>query len=705
MTTILINNPNNQSLNNATINTKQSLNSSNNNNNILIQSQRNNNNNSSTTNNNTVYSIPSNNNNNNNNTNTSNNNTINIDALDLFKTELNSTDYAVQVHSPLKLGIVALSIGVQRSCDELFPYIYEYIQTCENDELLYNIGFILQYSGELLNNDINYIRDSNVLTILEHLCSEEESCIRDVSVDSINAISKSFDKTELILCLLPLIKRLSSSEWWTSRYSSVCLIIYNYNNMTTSVQNELRVIYNQLANDDTPMIRKKCYEKLYDYAIQLNEQNRNTGIYNILNNIINDELDSNRMYAIDNISKLINHVTINEIEQNNYLDLIHKLTIDLSWRVRMYICNKYNDITNYLNKNFNEVHAVKLLTYYSKLCTDNEPEVRNAAVKNLYNVCNNIKVNLIDIINQHILNNLCNDNIQQIRISLSESIVQLSTLYGRDGTQRVLLPLIQTLCHDECYEVRYNIFNNIEPLCDILGSASVVSQILPAFIELSKDNKWRVRYSIINNCYYLTKLLGEKIFIKRIQPMLINGLNDHVYAIREISCIQIGHIVGLYGDIWARDKLFLNIFSIFNTQINYLHRITCLLIISHIIKYCSIDTINTHLLPILIQATQDDVPNVKISAAKTLILFIDRYDNNDVKQKIIPLLNNMINDSDIDVQQYTQKTLDVANNKIKNTNNELNSVTNTNSNNNILPAKDRDSIEHITQQTANIHIT
>ena len=55
---------------------------------------------------------------------------------------------------------------------------------------------------------------------------------------------------------IPLLKRLSSGEWFTSRTSSAALYPPIYARVTPALQEELRKGYAALGSDDTPMVRR-----------------------------------------------------------------------------------------------------------------------------------------------------------------------------------------------------------------------------------------------------------------------------------------------------------------------------------------------------------------------------------------------------------------------------------------------------------------
>lgn len=55
---------------------------------------------------------------------------------------------------------------------------------------------------------------------------------------------------------IPLLKRLSSGEWFTARTSSAALFPPAYPKVSAAIQDELRRGFIALGSDDTPMVRR-----------------------------------------------------------------------------------------------------------------------------------------------------------------------------------------------------------------------------------------------------------------------------------------------------------------------------------------------------------------------------------------------------------------------------------------------------------------
>ena len=77
-----------------------------------------------------------------------------------------------------------------------------------------------------------------------------------------NKIAAVLSQQQIEEFYIPLIKRLSTGDWFTSRTSACGLYADAYKNATATSQEELRNMFRQLATDDTPMVRRAAATNL-----------------------------------------------------------------------------------------------------------------------------------------------------------------------------------------------------------------------------------------------------------------------------------------------------------------------------------------------------------------------------------------------------------------------------------------------------------
>jgi len=370
-----------------------------------------------------------------------------------------------------------------------------------------------------------------------------------------------------------------------------------------------------------------------------------------------------RIYTIECCADLGKKLDGSEFVQY-LLPLIEGLQDDQSWRVRQQLAKLMPKLCEGVDS---EVGSKRLLPVFAKLLKDKESEVRVFSAKALAGVCAAVKSGLLEHI-APTLEPLAVDQVQSVRVAFSSALVELCPHFGKEMSAKLLVPLIQQMTKDEFHQVRNNIISKLDVLSDKddrdrkeENPNSLVNFILPNLLELAKDQKWRVRKTVVDKMSLLAKTLGMKTFEKKLHPVLIASLSDHVYAIRERACTQIGLIVGEFGGKWAAEKLLPSCFVIYDRNTNYLHRMTCLLVIQNCATKCGAEVVDKHLLPLVLNAAVDDVPNVRIAACKTMTLLMPQLDKNTVKTKIEPPLQKLLRDTDIDVAYFASQAIkDIA---------------------------------------------
>jgi serine/threonine-protein phosphatase 2A regulatory subunit A len=76
------------------------------------------------------------------------------------------------------------------------------------------------------------------------------------AAESIATISSVLTQAQIEQYYIPLLKRLSHGEWFTSRTSSAALYPPVYARVAPAIQDDMRKGFAALGSDDTPMVRR-----------------------------------------------------------------------------------------------------------------------------------------------------------------------------------------------------------------------------------------------------------------------------------------------------------------------------------------------------------------------------------------------------------------------------------------------------------------
>ena len=75
-------------------------------------------------------------------------------------------------------------------------------------------------------------------------------------------IAEALSQQQIEEYYIPLLKRLSGGDWFTSRTSACGLYAAGYQLAKPATQDDLRTNFKTLAQDDTPMVRRAVASNL-----------------------------------------------------------------------------------------------------------------------------------------------------------------------------------------------------------------------------------------------------------------------------------------------------------------------------------------------------------------------------------------------------------------------------------------------------------
>jgi serine/threonine-protein phosphatase 2A regulatory subunit A len=286
--------------------------------------------------------------------------------------ELRSEDVQLRLNAIHSIPTIALALGPERARDELVPFLQDSVD--DEDEVL------LALAEELGRNFEEYIGGKEhahiLLGPLENLSAVEETLVRDKvrikpfvlsrfliseqAAESITKIAAVLSQAQIEEYYIPLLKRLSQGEWFTSRTSSAALYPAVYAKVSSTIQDDLRKGFMALAADDTPMVRRAAAKWLGVCTINLVE------IHHRLNFILqgllthfsqphilteglpiyrrlqSDDQDSVRLLTIEDLIVLAKRLTPAEVKEQLLKQIKHSIG-DKSWRVRYMAASHFNE--------------------------------------------------------------------------------------------------------------------------------------------------------------------------------------------------------------------------------------------------------------------------------------------------------------------------------------------------------------------------
>jgi len=212
---------------------------------------------------------------------------------------------------------------------------------------------------------------------------------------------------------------------------------------------------------------------------------------------------------------------------------------------------------------------------------------------------------------------------------------------------------------DEFHDVRLNIVSHAGLICEVLSVDGLVHSLLHNIQSLIMDNHWRIRQSVVEQIPKLARLFGVDMFQSKLEVLFLSSLRDSVHSVRQAAIHHLKEIAESFGSQWTVEHLLPKIVEQYSQSTGYANRVTTLHVLPNMAGVMTPDQIVQFIVPLLIKATKDGVPNVRFCACRTIAWIMDNHNIGQVSinSVIKPTLSELNNDSDIDVQYYAQRAL------------------------------------------------
>lgn len=285
--------------------------------------------------------------------------------------ELRSEDVTLRLNAIHRISTISLALGAERTRDELLPFLHDSLD--DDDEIL------LALAEELGQGFVEYVGGEQyahlILVVLESLAAVEETLVREKAADSITKVCASLSEAQIEEYYLPLLKRLSTGEWFTSRTSATALYAAGYPKASPTTRAEMRKMFTALCTDDTPMVRRAAAKELGAFSKTLDHDVLLSDLLPAFRKLASDDQDSVRLLTVDALIAIAEALTDEECK--TYLGATMKSMVgDKSWRVRYMVADHFVKLAAAAGE---DIVREELVVAFVALLKDNEAEVRTAA--------------------------------------------------------------------------------------------------------------------------------------------------------------------------------------------------------------------------------------------------------------------------------------------------------------------------------------
>jgi len=421
----------------------------------------------------------------------------------------------------------------------------------------------------------------------------------------------------------------------------------------------LRKVYTTLCADDTPMVRRAAAQKLRDFVFECDKQDLLADMIAVYKQLSQEDTQDTIRVACVQTTTVIARMFNAEENRQHTVQVVKEAVVDRSWRVRLMVAKNFDQLCAAFGP---EIMNTYLMQPFVTLMKDNEQEVRKEAVRIIEALLLLPQPLTSEQLQTHVLptfQSLVVDSAQMVRAALAQVMGPVAKVLGCDVTQRQLLSIISDLMRDEFHDVRLNIVSHAGLICEVLSVDGLVHSLLHTISNLIMDNHWRIRQSVVEQVPKLAKLFGVDMFVSKLEALFLSSLRDSVHCVRHSAIIHTKDIAEAFGAQWTMDHLLPKLAEHYSQSSGYANRVTTLHVLAQVTSVMPADQIVRLVLPLLIKATKDSVPNVRFCACKTIMWTVENHDlgSQTISNVIKPALLDLKGDSDIDVQYYSVAAL------------------------------------------------
>jgi serine/threonine-protein phosphatase 2A regulatory subunit A len=306
----------------------------------------------------------------------------------------------------------------------------------EEDEVLLALS-------EELGNLVEYVggpeHASVLLTPLETLATVEETMVRDKAMESLNKVARTLSVSHVLEYFVPLVRRLASNDWFTSRIAACGLFAVVYARLPPDAKGEFRTCvcqatgtrgrgsvrplrltcpmpmsagpphvevgfafmvpvhpnfespscahlpplrsFTQLCHDDTPMVRRAAAANLGKLATAVHLAGETallkSELLPLFTALSSDEQDSVRLLAVQNCVSIAKVLSIAE-NQAVVLPIVRAVSQDSSWRVRYVAAEHLCELVPSLGARPSPIIPSAALSTYAPACASAAASRRSA---------------------------------------------------------------------------------------------------------------------------------------------------------------------------------------------------------------------------------------------------------------------------------------------------------------------------------------
>jgi serine/threonine-protein phosphatase 2A regulatory subunit A len=258
------------------------------------------------------------------------------------------------------------------------------------------------------------------------------------------------------------------------------------------------------------------------------------------------------------------------------------------------------------------------------LLTDNESEVRHAAIKNISKCLRNFSTDKISALLLPTLQSTFSDGSAPFKAGAASAVCDMAEVVGKNFTATKIYPMIAELLKDESSEVKLSVVQGMNKIArvvgaDILNGMNTAQPLLPVLEGMAKDGQWRVRMSVLELVADLGILFGKTVFTQKLQTVFLSYMTNTAASVREMGVKKSALLAQEFREDWVLKDFIPQVLSNYKAdQKGYNYRMCCLYAVAAVLPFIHREHVASQVVPLFMQAFKDTVPNVKFCVCKII---------------------------------------------------------------------------------------
>uniref|UniRef100_A0A6U5B6B9 TOG domain-containing protein n=1 Tax=Hemiselmis andersenii TaxID=464988 RepID=A0A6U5B6B9_HEMAN len=586
-----------------------------------------------------------------------------IDAYGLLSEEFKSDDVTEQLAAARRIPIIASCMGPDRCRSQLVPFLKTAVGEY-TDEILHAIA---KACGQIVGSCGGGDNAAVLLPLLETLCEHEETVVRSNAVDALVIVGKAMSGPAIQEHFAPMVKRLSSADFFPSKISGAGLYATVYPSTPHPQRPALRKQFELLTKDEMPMVRRAAFAHLPAFAASVEKEIFIAELSPIFNELSSDLQESVRELAVENSVAMVKGLTPDEATKlfGTFIDNVQNET---SRSMRIHKAKHFVALTHAMHPTRQMRDQVQ--AFLRLIAIDAELEVRTEVAKNISTFCSHLEAqtllgSILPVLRE--LSQMPQAPADQeafainqaVRESISEQAASLAPTLGAESTLSELLPLLQVFLGDELVEIRRKTLGSLAPVIETLGAEATEKHLLPNVLQMARDPIWRVRLAVVETLPVYAKHLGLDLFDAKMKEIQIAALQDNTARIREAAIANLPLLQQRFGDQWVQDAMLPVVKTAARGQgpMMHLQRIMSVQAVGALSSAVQGPSLEALVDEVVVPLARDKVAVVRIAASASLQMIVKANDTNYTRDTLRPLLVELTSDTDADVKTLAEMAI------------------------------------------------